>query len=176
MIPQTIKDTLPYFLGAINSERVRLEHELRLAKRTLKLVSRDLDEASSIASDKLRRGQSLITEAQQVGIVRTDVVGETEEVLGLLKNVLTWSPAAAPLVEEDRLGNLRNLADRRRADFKHLQRQIEAAETFQRDAQAYAGEAGEQVMRLSSIGLFDGAAESHRCPICSSDSLPKSRQ
>jgi hypothetical protein len=170
MIPQTIKDTLPYFLGAINSERVRLEHELRLAKRTLKLVSRDLDEASSIATDKLRRGQSLITEAQQVGIVRTDVVVEsTEDVLRLLKNVLTWSPAAAPLVEEDRLATLRNLADSRRANFKHLQRQIEAAEIFQRDAQAYAGEAGEQVMRLNSIGLFDGAAESHRCPICSSE-------
>ena len=86
MMPQTIKDTLPYFLGAINSERVRLEHELRLAKRALKLASRDLDEASSIATDKLRRGQSLITEAQQVGIVRTDVVVEnTEDVLGLLK-------------------------------------------------------------------------------------------
>lgn len=170
LMPQTIKDTLPYFLGAINSERVRLEHELRLAKRTLKLVSRDLDEANSITSDKLRRGQGLITEAQQVGILRTDLVAEsTEEVLELLKIVLTWAPAAAPLIEDDRLGNLRNLADERRADFKRLQRQIEAAETFQRDAQAYVGEAGEQVMRLSSIGLFDGATDARRCPICSSD-------
>ena len=56
-----------------------------------------------------------------------------------------------------------------REEFKGLQRQIVAAEVFQRDAQAYASEAGEQVMRLQSIRLFDRADGPHRCPVCSSD-------
>lgn len=68
-IPQTIKDTLPYFLGVVNSERVPREHELRLAKRRLKMATRDLEEARFVATDQLTRGQSLITEAQQVGIL-----------------------------------------------------------------------------------------------------------
>ena len=39
---QTIKDTLPYFLGAINPDRVRLEHQLRLARQQLKLTTKEL--------------------------------------------------------------------------------------------------------------------------------------
>jgi hypothetical protein len=170
LMPQTIKDTLPYFLGVVNSERVRLEHELRLAKRRLKLASRDLEEAHFVATDQLTRGQSLITEAQQVGILRSDLtVGTAEEIVETLRTVLTWAPSAAPLVEEDKLADLRRLADTRREEFKTLQKQIDAAEVFQRDAQAYASEAGEQLMRLQSIQLFDGANGPHRCPVCSSD-------
>lgn len=170
LMPQTIKDTLPYFLGVVNSERVRLEHELRLAKRRLKLASRDLEEAQFVATDKLTRGQGLITEAQQVGILRSDIAaGTAEEIVETLRTVLTWAPSAAPLVEEDKLVGLRRLADARREEFKNLQKQIDAAEVFQRDAQAYASEAGEQSMRLQSIRLFDGANGPHRCPVCSSD-------
>jgi hypothetical protein len=63
----------------------------------------------------LTRGQSLITEAQQVGILRSDVaIGTAEEIVETLRTVLTWAPSAAPLVEEDRLADLRRLADTRR--------------------------------------------------------------
>lgn len=173
MMPQTIKDTLPYLLGVVNSERVRLEHELRLAKRRLKMASRDLEEAQFVAADQLRRGQALITEAQQVGVLSPDVrAGTTEEVVETLRSVLTWVPSAAPLVQEDRVADLRRAADSRREELKGIQKRIDAAEVFQRDAQAYASEAGEQFMRLQSIGLFDGSNGPHRCPVCSS-SLPE---
>jgi hypothetical protein len=170
LIPQTIKDTLPYLLGVVNSERVRLEHELRLAKRRLKLALRELEEAQFVATDQLTRGQSLITEAQQVGILRSDAVaGTAEEIVETLRTVLKWAPSAAPLVQEDKLADLRRLVDSRREEFKSLQKQIDAAEVFQRDAQAYASEAGEQLMRLQSIQLFDGSNGPLRCPVCSSD-------
>lgn len=170
LMPQTIKDTLPYFLGVVNAERVRLEHELRLARRRLKLASRDLEEAQFVATDQLTRGQGLLTEAQQVGILRSDVAAAgAEEIVETLRTVLTWAPSAAPLVEEDKLTDFRRLADERREGFKVIQKQIEAAEVFQRDSQAYASEAGEQVMRLQSIRLFDGAEGQHRCPVCSAD-------
>ena len=173
MMPQAIKDTLPYFLGVVNSERVRLEHELRLAKRRLKMASRDLEEAQFVAADQLRRGQALITEAQQVGLLSTSVsAGAAEEVVETLRRVLTWAPSAAPLVQEDRVADLRRAADSRREELKGIQNQIDAAEIFQRDAQAYASEAGEQFMRLQSIGLFNSDNGPHRCPVCSSD-LPE---
>lgn len=170
MMPQTIKDTLPYFLGIVNSERIRLEHELRLAKRRLKMASRDLEEAQSIAADQLRRGQSLVTEAQQVGLLQSATIpGAADEVVETLRSVLTWTPSAAPLAQEDRVDALRRLLDSRREEFKNIQKQIDAAEVFQRDAQAYASEAGEQFMRLQSIGLFNDSPGPHRCPVCSSE-------
>src|SRR5260370_37750006 len=43
-IPQAIKATLPYFLGVVNPERIYLEHDLRLARRRLKIALRDFEE------------------------------------------------------------------------------------------------------------------------------------
>ncbi|RPJ84671.1 MAG: hypothetical protein EHM18_11780, partial [Acidobacteria bacterium] len=146
-MPQTIKDTLPYFLGVMNAERLRLEHDLRLARRRVKLASRDLEEAQDIAADHLTRGRALVTEAQQVGILRSEAAPESaEEIVETLKTVLAWSPSAAPLVEEDKLAELRGLVDQSRDAFRSIQKQIDAAEVFQRDAQAYASVAGEQGM------------------------------
>jgi Protein of unknown function (DUF3732) len=169
-IAQTIKDTLPYFLGAVNSDRVRLDHELRLARRQLKVAMRDLEESEFIASDHLRRGQSLITEAQQVGILKSDLRPESaSDTIQILSNALTWAPSPTPLVAQDKLAELRKHVDDDRDAFKSLQRQIEAAEVFQRDARAYESEANEHLMRLQSIDLLHQDQNVHKCPVCSSD-------
>lgn len=92
-----------------------------------------------------------------------------QDIVETLRTILKWVPSATPLVEQDKLARLRELADSQRAEFKNLQQRIDAAEVFQRDAQAYASEAGEQLMRLQSIRLFDSANGPHRCPVCSSE-------
>src|SRR6267143_172446 len=103
-IAQAIKDTLPYFLGVVNSDRVRLEHELRLARRRLKVATRDLEESQFIASDQLRRGQSLVMEAEQAGVLKSGLAPEsTADVMQVLRSALTWVPSVAPAVAEDRL-------------------------------------------------------------------------
>lgn len=169
-IAQAIKDTLPYFLGVANSDRVRLEHELRLARRRLKVATRDLEESQFIASDQLRRGQSLVMEAQQAGVLKSDLSPESStDVMQVLGSALTWVPSAAPVVAEDRLTELRKRVDDDRDALKSLQKQIESAEVFQRDAQAYASEANEHLMRLQSIGVINENQNGHKCPVCSSD-------
>jgi hypothetical protein len=167
---QTIKDTLPYFLGVVNPNRVRLEHELRLARQRLKTATRELEEAQFVASDQLKRGQGLITEAQQAGILRSDAAaGSAQEVMDILRSVLRWTPSTVPPIENDKLADLRRGVDESRETFKSVHNQIEAAETFQRDSQSYASEAGEQAMRLQSIQLFRESDNGHRCPVCFSE-------
>jgi hypothetical protein len=169
-IAQSIKDTLPYFLGAVNSDRIRLEHELRLARRQLKVAMRDLEESQFIATDQLRRGQSLITEAQQAGIIRPDSTAENEtEIMQTLRDASAWVPSATPLVPQDKLAELRKRVDDDRETLRNLQKQIEAAEVFQRDTQAYQTEANEHLMRLQSVELFQENQITHTCPICLSD-------
>lgn len=169
-IPQTIKDTLPYFLGAVNPQRIALEHELRLAQRQLKLAQRDLQEAQSIVADQLRRGQALITELRQVGVLAADVNAQTsDEIIVALQSSLKWSPSAAPRRDGDQIPDLRREVDTLRATFRAVQAQIEASEAFQRGSLLYSSEAGQQIMRLESVGLFNGIPEPHQCPLCSSE-------
>jgi hypothetical protein len=169
-IPQTIKDTLPYFLGAVNPERVALEHELRLAQRRLKMAQRDFAEAQFMATDQLNRGQSLLTELKQVGVVAPEIAARTsEEIISLLQGAMNWAPSNAPPKEQTRVPQLRSEVDNQREQFRNIQGQIEAAETFQRGSRLYASEAGQQVMRLESIGLFSAIDGPHQCPVCSSD-------
>ncbi len=169
-IPQAIKDTLPYFLGVVNPERIYLEHDLRLARRRLKIALRDFEEAQLVAADQLKRGQSLILEAQQAGILQSNLSGENaQDVTEILNTVLAWRPSTAQLVESDKVDELRKRVDAQRESFKNIHKQIQAAEVFQRDSQAYASEAGQQTMRMQSVQLFDETQGSHRCPVCSSE-------
>ena len=169
-ISQTIRDTLPYFLGAVNPERVKLEHELRLANRRLKLAQRDLRESETISVERLRRGQALVAEAQQVGVLSEDVpVNSPEEIRTALARALHWVPSKAPPLAQDKVTRLRSEAEGHRERFRAVQGQIEAAEIFERESGRYTTEAGEQRSRLQSIQVFRNLDGPHQCPICSSE-------
>jgi hypothetical protein len=169
-ISQTIRDTLPYFLGAVNPERIRLEQELRLAKRRQKIAQRDLREAESISVVRERRGQALVAEAQQAGVLASDVaLTSTEEVGAALKRALVWVPTVMPPLAQDKVTQLRSDVEAHRERFRALLGQIEAAEVFDRESGKYANEAGEQRNRLQSIQVFRNLDGPHRCPVCSSE-------
>jgi len=170
-IPQTIKDTLPFFMGVTGDERIGLEQELRLARRALKLAQRDLQEAQFIMSDKLKRGTSLLDEAKQVGLYGPDIKADTaEEIIAVLRQTLNWKPGIIPTAQDDRVPILRKEVDNLRDSFQRLQVRIQASEVFSQDAQGYTSEASEQMMRLQSIHLFEHIDDSkHVCPLCDSE-------
>lgn len=92
-IPQAIKDTLPYFLGAVQDDRLQIEQNLRNARRQLKLAQRRLEEAEFIVNDQAARGRSLIVEAQQVGLLPSDVtIDSNDDILEFLSSTLEWTP------------------------------------------------------------------------------------
>jgi hypothetical protein len=169
-ISQSIKDTLPYFLGAVNPDRVKLEHELRLASRRLKLAQRDLRESESISVERLRRGQGLVAESQQVGVLSGEIsLNSAEEIRAALERSLRWVPSTTPLTAQDKVTQLRSEVDGHREAFRTVQGQIEAAEAFERESTRYASEAGEQRSRLQSIQVFRNLDGPHQCPVCSSE-------
>jgi len=177
-MPQTIKDTLPFFLGVTGDERIRLEQELRLARRALKLAQRDLQEAQFIASDKLKRGISLLDEAKQVGLLSADLRAETaQEIISVLHRALDWKPEVISKVQDDQVLRLREEIDTLRESFRRIEARIQASEVFSRDAQGYTDEASEQIMRLQPIQLFEDVDDSEPvCPLCSSkleSTIPK---
>lgn len=165
-----IKDTLPYFLGIIAEERLRLQQELNLAQRKLKQAQRKLREAEMIVSDTADRGYSLLVEAKQVGLIDADLaVEDVAELLETLQSVLNWLPNKMLSVVDDQLPQLQQEIYTLRQEMNGKQDQIRAAELFAYKADGFSSEASQQAMRLESLGLFevpeDGIEE---CPLCSS--------
>ena len=68
-VAQAIKDTLPYFLGAIDEDRLLKQAPLDAARRHLRQLERQLREADDLDTNSFPRARALFEEAKQVGLI-----------------------------------------------------------------------------------------------------------
>jgi DNA repair exonuclease SbcCD ATPase subunit len=57
---------------------------------------------------------------------------------------------------------------------RRLRTDIDAARAFSKDEKGFSREAKEQKARLATIGIFDGGAAGHTCPLCAQE-LPETQ-
>ncbi|GAB4194627.1 MAG: DUF3732 domain-containing protein [Roseiflexaceae bacterium] len=170
IIPQHIKDTMPYFLGAVQEDRVSLVQQLRDARRQAALARRKLDEAISVVSNRLIQAQTLLAEARAVGITSEgEGITEPAALFSALRAAAEWTPATFTLEASDALAEAQNSLREAENAFASKQREIREVESFLRHAQGYRSEAQQQALRLQSIGLVqDDGADNEVCPVCAS--------
>ncbi|MUH00999.1 DUF3732 domain-containing protein [Scytonema sp. UIC 10036] len=173
-IPQAIKDTLPYFLGAIQEDRLKLQKELRQARRDLALARNRLKEAEFITKERVVIGQNLLLEAQQVGLIDSNFIAQdTNDILEELRATLTWEPNTIILTGNDKFPELQADVEELRQEFRQIHEKIVATETFLKKETSFSQEASQQLLRLESINLFKNENLSPQiCPFCNS-SLPE---
>lgn len=169
-ISQAIKDTLPYFLGAIMEDELRLTQELREARRELRIARRRLQDIAPEDGEEVGRGIGLLLEAQQVGIL--DNIPDTSErsaIINSLRDLLQWNPQSSLASENDQITQLQVELRELRTQFQQKNAQIKSAESFAVEARGYTSEATQQQLRLESINLIDGNnSDIETCPICTS--------
>lgn len=168
-IEMAVQDTLPYFLGAVQEERLALEQELRRAKRELTRFERQLQEAVAVRATGVSQAHGMIEQARQLGMVppgETPASGDALE--GSLSEVLDWTPDAVSFPAQDRLVQLQDELAKFDEELLEKYEQIKAARTFESEAQGYTDEVSHQKLRLEAVELYpheDG--ENHPCPVCS---------
>jgi hypothetical protein len=170
-IPQSIKDTMPYFLGAIQEDRLALEQKLAYQRRELKKVEQALKEAELIKGEGLDKASSLISEACEVGILPViDIPAPLEERIAILKKVSKWTPKDISANDSENLLLLSKIQDEiYELEKKYVDKvnALKAAKTFAQEIKGFGSEIQQQELRLDSIGLFN--TDSHNadtCPIC----------
>ena len=172
-VAQSIKDTIPYFLGAIQEDRLALEQELARARRELKRAEQMLREAEAITGDGVSKARGLYAEARQVGLLPEEVYPEgTEDLRSRLQSLIRWTPGAVAFPGSERLTQLQEEIRALQLQDQEKANAINAARTFAQEAEGFISEAREQELRLESIGLFDtdnGRREARICPICAHD-------
>jgi hypothetical protein len=170
-VAQAIKDTLPYFLGAVTDEYIRNQQLLKQVRAEIRQLEKRLAEASAIVGDGVSRADTLLAEAKSVGL--SDLADDASwadkvEVLKRIQN----SPIAPPVAEGDDQGEFHRLTQKR-TELLQAQRAIQVAidraRAFEGNSRGFAKEAAEHVARLGAISVFEPSAQGHACPLCLQD-------
>lgn len=166
-----IRDTLPYFLGSVDSDLIRQRRDLKSQQRALRAARRRLSDLESPSADLQRRQDLLISEAKDVGLLQEAESSDDADPRVLLQAALQKTPeddavamtgAAASIAElqsrKDQLADkLREARIARRALLDH-----------KRLAEEYDFEAQQHQARLQSLDLLPKEAGSDICPVCGS--------
>jgi len=183
-VAQAIKDTLPYFLGAVDDDFVAKKTKLKDLRRKLRDRERSLARLEAIAGEGLGSAAGLISEARDVGLLAADASPTTwEEAIELLQVAAKASPEEQLVryeqsIDQAELGRLNGERGRLREQLQRQQHELEAMRSLLADEGGFAREASEQVSRLSSLNIFAPPDEEPCCPLCDQPtaSMPKPEQ
>lgn len=169
-VEQALKDTLPYFLGAVDDEYVRKHEELRRLRGQLRACERQLTELKALSGGGISKAAMLLAQARDAGL-SASVASTWEETVAALRDV-----AGTPIVAIDvdlpdgqEYSRLVDERDRLLEEQRRQREEVSAARAFERDEKGYSREASEQRARLTSIGIFEGSDPGHACPLCAQE-------
>jgi len=174
-IPQAIKDTLPYFLGAVEEDYLNKISNLRKLKKQLRPLNRRLLEFETVIGDGTSKAQLLLYEAQNIGLYKTENVPTLYgEIIESLNNVLIQDEQTEEqeiLDEGDKFEELQVERSELIEDLRKTKDQLKTAKDINLDRGDYTNESKKHLVRLRSMELFDDTVETNdfACPICSSN-------
>ena len=112
-VPQSIRDTLPYFFGASGDDQYERMQQLRRARRELRLLERRLADEEALRGRDNSRATALIAEARNAGLLEAAGDGEgLAEAVELLLPLADWTPGREEAVPDDTLARLRDDRER----------------------------------------------------------------
>lgn len=168
-IPNAIRDTLPYFLGAVPDDTIQVRARLRECRLEFQRLNRSQAEAIRIAAESSDLAQTLLAEAVSGGLAERPATLEFHAVVAALRAAMT-QPQIEPRVERDEIARLQTEQVRLRALLQSLQTQQAQARAYNAATIEYSEETALQAGRLEAINLLgrvDGGTD--RCPLCQSE-------
>lgn len=171
-LPQDLKDTLPYFLGAVDESHFLLMGELDELQRRLKLL--EATESKQLQTIEISRSRvtRVLNEGKKVGLVGQDYHAVDDTVFRYLATVAEFPMDEAELISDfgETIQRLREEQSTLQNRLGDLNQDIRAARSFLSDQTDFSREAAEQRARLKSIELFKSeVASPHQCPFCESE-------
>lgn len=167
-LAQSIKDTFPYFLGAISHERLEKIETLRENKRALKKKESILEQHNNVASQGTTRALQLLSEASDVGLIGRDVVSQDlslNQCLHLLNDVSNWLPDEEVLDSHDDLSILQSMLMEAKQEQVEFKEKIAKTRLFEKHHSGHLDNVIERKARLKPIELFD-SSKGLECPVC----------
>lgn len=170
-IPQAIKDTLPYFIGAVDEQHFLRQHELDLAREALRELELRAQRERQERNVDVGRMRRLVADGKRVGLIMSDYEPvETEGALVVLDRAARTDLQFNVGLPDfgDAINRLRGEQATLRASLELVSEELRASRLMLSEQSAYTREGNEQRSRLSSIGLFKQDSDGLHCPVCDS--------
>lgn len=167
---QALKDTLPYFLGAVDDDYVRKREALRRMRDQLRAIDRRLAEIAALRGDGVTRADALLAEARDAGL--TDASPSAFETTVAALRVVSLTPLGRVADTSPDGAEFVRLAQQRAqllSDQRQIRDEIASVRAFERDERGFSKEATEQSARLRTLGIFGDSKPGHECPLCSQE-------
>lgn len=170
-LPQALKDTFPYFLGAVDEDHFQYLSELdRLSKRLRMLEIRDAKgrRVAEVSDGRITR---IVNDGKRVGLIPQDYQPVTDDVLTYLKSISAVEVESTGIYTDfgETISRLRGEEMTLGNRLSELNQDLRAARAFQSVQTDFSSESTEQKARLTSVGIYkDEHADGTCCPICDS--------
>ncbi len=171
-LPQDLRDTLPYFLGAVDESHLLLMGELDELQRRLKFL--EATESKQLQAVQISRSRitRVLNEGKKIGLIQQDYQAVDDTVFNYLGTVLDFPVDDPELISDfgETIRRLRGEQATLQTRLGELNQDIQAARSFLSDQTDFSREVTEQRARLKSIELFQGEiASPYQCPFCNSE-------
>ncbi|RYE43721.1 MAG: DUF3732 domain-containing protein [Hyphomicrobiales bacterium] len=177
--PQVIRDTLPYFLGVIDTEQTGQRIRLRQLRAELQTVEKQLARVTEVTPAH-GQARALVTEAVEAALLPSQSLeGLTlERAIALLTDATErpslWAPVEADEAEDDPAAVLNRERQQLRLRHQQIRARIFDLNQTLNEGDDYLAEAFDQRERLASLDLLrldlDGSIE--QCPVCQNSVSP----
>lgn len=165
---QALKDTLPYFLGAVDDDFVKRREELRRLRDQLRTCERQLAELMALRGTGASKAATLLAQARDAGLSSATAENWEEAVEALRKVASTpLSAVDIEIPDGDEYNRLSTERERLLDEQRRVRDEINAARALKGYEAGFSQEATEQAARLTSVGIFDGMPPGEACPLCS---------
>lgn len=169
-IPQAIKDTIPYFLGAVDEDHFVRQNELDNAREVLRDLEQRVARRGAQQTADIGRVRRLVNDGKRAGVIGQDFEPVDNDLtirtLEAASQIELSTPNSLPDFG-DTINRLRNEQAILRESLQQANEDVRAARLLVSEQNLYTREATEQRARLSSIGLFSGDdADGTTCPVC----------
>lgn len=175
-VAQALKDTLPYFLGAVDDDHVQKQGQLRLLRERLRVLERRMAELDAVRGDGSSKADTLLAQARDAGLT-AETPESWEDTIAALRVVgeISLSSVEVSLPDGREHSRLSEERSRLLESQRNIRDQIAGVRAFESDERGFSREALEQQARLQTIGIFEGSNPATTCPLCSHEILEASR-
>ncbi len=171
-LPQALKDTFPYFLGAVDEEHFRFLAEVDLLEGELKSLEGQAAKQRQVAELNRANVSKIVNDGKKVGLIPQEYQAVDDSVFSFLEDLSSDSADEARSFPDfgATIQTLRGEEKTLQQRLTQLNQDIDAARSFVSAQSAFSRESLQQRARLQSVGLFQENDGDHSlCPICRSE-------
>ena len=168
-VPQAIKDTFPYFLGAVDDDYIEKKEQLRELNSSLRKLKIKSNEIEAMNGDGITLTKILLNEAKNLGF-DLDIPENLSDNVKILNSISQYSinEDEVTVADGEVFYNLQRERELFREELAKINIQLKEVEIVSSERDGYSKEVDAHINRLKSIELFEDNMDVQSCPICHS--------